>query len=275
MKEINVFIFIIFFVLISVSLVFANDRLRLSTTTSTENSGLLDALLPPFEEKFNVKVDVISVGTGKALKLAENGDVDITLVHARTLEDKFLKDGYGVNRRDVMYNDFVIIGPRSDPAGIREAKTAGEAFHKIALKKATFVSRGDNSGTHTKELTLWKTASVSPSGAWYLEAGKGMGAVLTIAYEKEAYTLTDRGTYLAFWVDKKIDLPVLFEGDPTLFNPYGIIAVNPAKHPHTNYTKAMALIAWVTSMQGQKIIKEFGKERFGKPLFIPMAVPSP
>ena len=275
MKEINVFIFIIFFVLISVSLVFANDRLRLSTTTSTENSGLLDALLPPFEEKFNVKVDVISVGTGKALKLAENGDVDITLVHARTLEDKFLKDGYGVNRRDVMYNDFVVIGPRSDPAGIREAKTAGEAFHKIALKKSTFVSRGDNSGTNIKESTLWKTAGHSPSGMWYLEAGKGMGAVLTIACEKEAYTLTDRGTYLAFWLDKKIDLPVLFEGDPILFNPYGIIAVNPAKHPHTNYTKAMALIAWVTSIQGQKIIKEFGKERFGKPLFIPMAVPNP
>ncbi|MDY6856074.1 MAG: substrate-binding domain-containing protein [Thermodesulfobacteriota bacterium] len=275
MKRINVLIFIIFFLLTSVSLVFANDRLRLSTTTSTENSGLLDVLLPPFEEKFNVKVDVISVGTGKALKLAENGDVDITLVHARTLEDKFLKDGYGVNRRDVMYNDFVIIGPRSDPAGIREAKTAGEAFHNIALKKSTFVSRGDNSGTNIKELTLWKIAGVSPSGMWYLEAGKGMGAVLTIAYEKEAYTLTDRGTYLAFWVDKKIDLPVLFEGDPILFNPYGIIAVNPAKHPHTNYTKAMALISWVTSIQGQKIIKEFGMERFGKPLFMPMAVPNP
>jgi tungstate transport system substrate-binding protein len=268
-------ILILLFVLTSVSLVFANDRLRLSTTTSTENSGLLDVLLPPFEEKFDVKVDVISVGTGKALKLAENGDVDITLVHARSLEDKFLRDGYGVNRRDVMCNDFVIIGPKLDPAGIREAKTAVEAFHKIALKQYTFVSRGDNSGTHIKELILWKTAGNHPSGMWYLEAGKGMGAVLTIAYEKEAYTLTDRGTYLAFWVDKKIDLPVLFEGDPILFNPYGIIAVNAAKHPHTNYTKAMALIAWVTSMQGQKIIKEFGKERFGKPLFMPVAVPNP
>lgn len=266
---------IFFFLFSSFPLVFAQERLKLSTTTSTENSGLLHVLLPPFEKMFDVKVDVIPVGTGKALKLAENGDVDVTLVHARSLEDRFVAEGYGVNRRDVMYNDFVIIGPESDPAGIKNAQSAAEAFRLIAGKKAVFVSRGDRSGTNVKELKIWEDAGVTPSGKWYLEAGKGMGDVLIMADEKRAYTLTDRGTYMAFIGEKKISSPVLFEGDTALFNPYGIIAVNPARHPHVNYVKAMALIGWVTSQDGQKIIKEFGKEKFGQPLFIPVAVPDP
>ena len=263
------------FTMVFPSAVLAQERLKLSTTTSTENSGLLYALLPPFEKMFNLKVDVIPVGTGKALKLAENGDVDITLVHARPLEDKFVAAGYGVNRRDVMYNDFVLIGPQSDPVGTKSAKKASEAFRLIAQNGATFVSRGDKSGTHTKELAIWKQAGLKPAGKWYLEAGKGMGEVLTMADEKRAYTLTDRGTYLAFAGGKKISLPVLFEGDPILFNPYGIIAVNPAKYPHVNYVKAIALIGWVTSQEGQKIIKGFGRDKFGQPLFRPMAIEDP
>lgn len=268
-------VLVAFFLLSSFSLVFAEERLKLSTTTSTENSGLLYSLLPPFEKMFNLKVDVVPVGTGKALKLAENGDVDVTMVHARSLEDKFVAKGHGVNRRDIMYNDFVLIGPKSDPAGIKKAKTAAGALKLIAGKKVLFVSRADRSGTNVKELSIWKKAGIAPSGSWYLEAGKGMGAVLTMAEEKRAYTMTDRATYLAFIGGKKISLPVLFEGDPILFNPYGIIAVNPAKYPHVNYVKAMALIGWVTSQEGQKIIKEFGKEKFGRPLFTPVAVPDP
>jgi len=254
---------------------FPRERLKLSTTTSTENSGLLYALLPPFEKMFNLKVDVIPVGTGKALKLGENGDVDVTLVHAHSLEDRFVAEGYGVNRRDVMYNDFVIIGPKSDPAGVKRAKMADDAFNLIAKNKATFISRGDRSGTHVKELNIWEKAGLKPSGKWYLEAGRGMGEVLIMADEKTAYTMTDRGTYLPFISGGKINLPILFEGDPLLFNPYGIIAVNPAKYPHVNYIKAMTLIGWMTSQEGQKIIKGFGKDKFGQPLFIPVAVSNP
>ncbi len=253
----------------------AGERLKLSTTTSTENSGLLYELLPPFEKQFNVKVDVISVGTGKALELGKNGDADVVLVHARDLEDQFVADGYGVNRRDVMHNDFVIIGPGADPAGINKAKTAAEALKSIAKKKASFVSRGDKSGTHNKELSIWQEAKVKPSGSWYIESGRGMGEVLIMAHEKGAYTLTDRGTYLAFQKEGKIDLPILFEGDPTLFNPYGIIAVNPDRHPSVNYIMAMALIGWVTSPEGQRIIAVYGKGKYGDPLFYPDAIKSP
>jgi tungstate transport system substrate-binding protein len=253
----------------------AEERLQLSTTTSTENSGLLDVLLPPFEKQFNIKVDVIAVGSGKAIKLGENGDADCVLVHERDLEDKFVADGYGVNRRDVMHNDFVIVGPSADPAGISTVKRAAEAFRLIAHKRAPFVSRGDQSGTHSKELSLWNKAKVRPSGGWYIESGRGMGEVLIMANEKRAYTLTDRGTYLAFQKEGKIDLPILFAGDPTLFNPYGIIAVNPDRHPDVNYVMAMALIGWVTSPKGQRIIADFGKEQYGAPLFFPDAIKSP
>lgn len=252
----------------------AGERLKLSTTTSTENSGLLYELLPPFEKQFNVKVDIIAVGSGKAIKLGENGDADVVLVHERDFEDKFVADGYGVNRRDVMHNDFVVIGPTADPAGVSKAKTAAEAFKMIAKKRAPFVSRGDKSGTNSKELSLWRKAGAKPAGSWYMESGMGMGEVLIMAYEKGAYTLTDRGTYLAFQKEGKINLPILFEGDPTLFNPYGIIAVNPARHPSVNYIMAMALIGWVTSQEGQRIIADFGKGKYGAALFYPDAIKS-
>ncbi|UCD85849.1 MAG: substrate-binding domain-containing protein [Deltaproteobacteria bacterium] len=248
------------------SSVLAEERLKMATTTSTENSGLLYVLLPPFEKEFNVKVDVIAVGTGKALKLGENGDVDVVFVHARAAEDEFINEGFGVNRRDVMYNDFIIVGPKDDPAGIK-GNSASESLKKIAEGKQYFISRGDESGTHKKEKELWKLTRIEPQGKWYLEAGQGMGATLQIADEKKAYCLVDRGTYIAY--EKKVDLVILCEGDKILFNPYGIMAVNPKRHPHMNYTYAMALIGWVTSPQGQKIIGEFKKE--GKVLFHPTA----
>jgi len=250
------------------SFAIGQKRIKMATTTSTENSGLLDVLLPPFEREFNVKVDVIAVGTGKALKLGENGDVDIVFVHAKAAENKFVNDGYGVNRRDVMYNDFIIIGPKEDPAGIKGMRDVAMALKQIADNKSPFVSRGDDSGTHKKEKSLWKAAGIVPKGSWYMETGQGMGPTLQIADEKRGYTMTDRGTYL-FYKDK-IDLHILVEGDERLFNPYGIIAVNPAKHPHANYVYAMALIGWVTSVEGQKIIADYKK--FGEALFHPMAI---
>ena len=249
----------------------AEKRLRLSTTTSTENSGLLAALIPPFEARFKLRVDVIPVGTGRALKLAEGGDVDVTLVHAPELEGQFVKQGFGVNRRYVMYNDFVIVGPPHDPAGIKNAPDAKSAFRRIAQTKDLFISRGDRSGTHIKELNLWGKTGLSPSLPWYLEAGRGMGAVLIIADQKRAYTLTDRGTFLSF--RQKLDLHILVEGDPALFNPYHVIATNPERHPHVNYLGAMLLIGWLTSPEGQEIIATFGAEDFGRPLFIPTAIP--
>ncbi len=247
----------------------AEVRLKLATTTSTDNSGLLNVLLPPLERMFDVRVDVIAVGTGKALALGRNGDVDVILVHAREAEDKFVMEGYGINRRDVMYNDFIIIGPADDPAGVSGMKDAVAALKIISTKKAPFASRGDDSGTHKREKSLWREVGIKPSGSWYMETGQGMGATLQIADEKRAYTLSDRGTYLAY--KDKIDMEILVEGDTArLANPYGIIAVNPAKHPHTNYLYAMLLIGWVTSVEGQKIIGQY--KRFGEPLFHPMAI---
>lgn len=253
------------FVLVLSSYATAETRLRLATTTSTDNSGLLGAVLPPFEQKYGIKVDVIAVGTGKALKLGENGDVDVVLVHAREAEEEFINNGFGANRRDVMYNDFIIVGPGSDPAGIKQSAKAADAFVSIEQKAVPFISRGDDSGTHKKEQRLWQLAGIKPKGEWYIEAGQGMGAVLHMADEKQACTLTDRGTWIAF--AKKLDLAVLTEGDPMLFNPYGIIAVNPARHPHVNYMEAMLLIAWFTSPEGQKMIAEFKKD--GQALFVP------
>lgn len=247
-----------------VSLASAEERLKMSTTTSTQDSGLLKVLLPPFEKKNNVKVNVVAVGTGQALKLGEAGDVDVVFVHARKLEDKFVTDGFGVNRKDVMYNDFVIIGPKNDPAGIAKAKTAAEALKLIAAKQATFISRGDKSGTHTKELDLWKAAGAEPKGSCYIEAGQGMGPVITMATERRGYTLTDRGTYNAF-KGQKTDLAILFQGEKGLFNPYGIIAVNPKKFPHVKHDLAMKLIDFVTGAEGQKIIAEY--KAHGEPVF--------
>lgn len=242
----------------------AEERLRLSTTTSTENSGLLKVLLPSFEKKQNCRVDVIAVGTGKALKLGETGDVDVVLVHARKLEDKFVADGFGVGRRDVMYNDFVIIGPPHDPAGVKGAKTAAEAMKKIAASKAGFISRGDESGTHQKEKDIWQAAGIKPFGKWYVEAGQGMGEVIIMATQKKAYTLVDRGTYNAF-KRSKTDLKVLFEGEKGLFNPYGVIAVNPNRHPHVNYGLAMRFIDFITGKEGEKVIADYKVE--GDPIF--------
>ncbi|MGA1864262.1 MAG: substrate-binding domain-containing protein [bacterium] len=247
------------------------QRLKISSTTSTDNTGLFGVLNPPFEKMFDCRVDVIAQGTGKALKTGEMGDSDVVFVHSRPAEDKFIQDGYGVNRRDVMYNDFIIVGPKEDPAGIKGLENASEALKKIVDSQSKFISRGDDSGTHKKEKEIWENTGIKPEGQWYIEAGQGMGAVLQIANEMKAYSISDRGTYLAY--KDKIDLDILTEGDPSLFNPYGIMAVNPAKHPTVNYILAMAYIGWVTSPEGQKIIREFGKDKFGQPLFIPVAVP--
>ena len=242
---------------------FAAVHLRLATTTSTENSGLLAELLPPFEQANDCHVDVIAVGTGKAIKLGETGDVDVILVHARNREDKFVEQGYGVDRRDVMYNDFVILGPDNDPAGIKGTQDAAAALGKIAAAKATFVSRGDDSGTHTREQQLWKAAGVPPQGDWYLEAGRGMGEVIIMASERQGYTLSDRGTYLAF--KDKTPLKVVVEGDKRLFNPYGVIMINPAKHPHVKVELAKNFIDFLTSDQAKALIT--GYRRGGEQLF--------
>jgi len=245
----------------------AGETLRLATTTSTYETGLLDRVLPPFEKKHNVKIHVISVGTGKAVKIAENGDVDVILVHARAAEDKFVADGCGVNRRDVMYNDFLLLGPAGDPAGIDGLKKAAEALGRIMDKRAPFVSRGDESGTHIKEKSLWAKADRKPSGGWYIEAGQGMSATLRMADEKNAYVLADRATFI-FQRDK-LRLKPMVEGDPDLFNPYGIIAVSPYRHPHVKYEPAMALVAWMTSPACQELIAAYRKE--GGQLYFPNA----
>lgn len=262
-------VFLFAVIMILSSSVYASPiHLKLATTTSTENSGLLGVLLPPFEEKFGIKVDVIAVGTGKALVLGENGDVDVVLVHARAAEDKFIEEGYGVNRRDVMFNDFIILGPSNDPAETKGESNVTLTLKNIADRKTYFVSRGDDSGTHKKEKSLWQNAKISPEGKWYMEIGQGMGAALQVANERQAYVLCDRGTFLAY--KNKIDLIIISEGDALLFNPYGIMAVNPARHPQVKYMEAMQLIAWITSVEGQKIIGEYKKE--GEILFHPMAI---
>ncbi|MDX2481092.1 MAG: substrate-binding domain-containing protein [Desulfuromusa sp.] len=235
----------------------ALEHLRLATTTSTENSGLLAVLLPPFEQANDCKVDVIAVGTGKAIKLGETGDVDIILVHARSKEDKFVAEGFGVDRRDVMYNDFVVLGSDKDPAGIKGMNDASAAMQKIAAAKATFVSRGDDSGTHTREKQLWSSAGVVPSGSWYLEAGRGMGDVIIMASERQGYTLSDRGTYLAF--REKTPLQIAVAGDPRLFNPYGAIMVNSVKHPHVNVDLSRRFLDYLISTEARKLITDFRK----------------
>lgn len=247
----------------------AEERLKMATTTSTENSGLLGTILPPFETMFNLKVDVIAVGTGKAMKLGETGDVDVILVHDPVDEERFVAQGFGVNRRAVAHNDFVLVGPPGDPAGCKGIKNIVEVFSKIAQAHALFVSRGDDSGTHRKEKDIWSKAGITPQGTWYMEAGQGMGAVLQMAHDKMAYTLADRGTYVAY--KSKIDSIILSEGDPALHNPYGVIAVNPARHPQVNYIKAMAFIGWLTSPECQRLISTFKQQ--GEVLFYPDAVP--
>jgi tungstate transport system substrate-binding protein len=245
----------------------AEEILRLATTTSTYETGLLDHVFPPFEKKHDVKIHIISVGTGKAIKIAENGDVDIILVHARAAEDKFVSDGYGVNRRDVMYNDFIMMGPQEDPAGTAGLKDAKEALKRISDSRQTFVSRGDDSGTHKKEKFLWSKLARSPEGDWYLEAGQGMSATLRMADEKNAYVMVDRATCL--FNKDKLRLTLLVQGDKDLFNPYGIIPVNPYKHTHVKYELAMALVAWMTSPECQQMIADYKK--MGQQLYHPNA----
>jgi tungstate transport system substrate-binding protein len=246
----------------------AADRLILATTTSTQDSGLLDFILPEFEKTAGVDVDVVAVGTGQAITLGEEGNADVLLVHARAREDEFMAAGHGVRREDVMYNDFVILGPESDPAGIKGTATAVEAFQKIAESQSPFISRGDESGTHTKELGIWKNAEITPEGDWYISAGQGMGEVLTMSDEQQAYTLSDRATYLAR-TKEGLELAVLVEGDEALFNPYGVIVVNPEKNPNIHADLANQFTDWITSLPVQELIAQFGMEDFGQSLFIP------
>ncbi len=243
----------------------AQERLRLATTTSTDNSGLLAELHPAFEINLDVKVDVIAVGTGKALRLGENGDVDVVMVHAPAAEISFVDNGHGVERLAVMHNDFVILGPHDDPAGLGGATTLNEALQRLRNSGSHFVSRGDDSGTHKKEMSLWRAAGEKPSGNWYLAVGQGMGAVIQIANDKQAYTLSDRGTYLAH--KDKISLIPVFEGDSELFNPYHVIIVNPAKHPHVKTDLAQKYVDFIRGETGQKIIREYKKS--GEILFKP------
>jgi len=234
----------------------APARLILATTTSTEDSGLLEYILPDFEAKYNAEVDVIAVGTGQALELGQNGDADVVLVHSRAREDAFVADGYGTARYDVMYNDFILVGPAADPAGIKGMTDAKAAFAQIAGSGSSFVSRGDDSGTHSKEKAIWTAAEVTPEGDWYISAGQGMGEVLTMSDEMGAYTLSDRATYVARQATG-LTLEILVEGDPILFNPYGVIPVNPEKHPNINAELGQAFADWITSLETQELILSF------------------
>jgi tungstate transport system substrate-binding protein len=242
------------------------------STTSTQNSGLFDYILPQFTKKTGIEVRVVAVGTGQALKNARNGDGDVVLVHSKPDEEEFVAEGWGVKRYDLMYNDFVIVGPASDPAGIAGVKDADEAFKKIAEAKAPFASRGDDSGTNKEEIRLWTAARVDTkkaSGDWYLETGSGMGATLNTAVGKRAYTLTDRGTWLSF--ANKDDFKILVEGDPKLFNQYGVILVNPEKHPNVKAKQGQAFIDWLTGPEGQAAIANYKID--GQQLFFPNARP--
>jgi tungstate transport system substrate-binding protein len=249
----------------------AETRIRMASTTSTQNSGLFDYLLPLFEKKTGIKIDVVAVGTGASIEIGKRGDADVVFVHAKELELKAVEEGYFVNRHDVMYNDFVIISPTNDPAKIKGMKSATDAFKKIAESGSSFVSRGDKSGTNTKELAIWKKAGLEPAGQkWYLEVGQGMEKTQRVADEKRAYTLTDRGTWLATKDKDKLDMIVVLEGDPVLFNQYGVMAVNPEKAKTVKYKEAMEFVNWIISKEGQDAVAAF-KDKNGNPLFIPNA----
>ncbi len=265
-------IIITFLIFISCGSTFADKQsfITLSSTTSTENSGLLDHIIPKFKEKTGIDVRVIAVGTGRALLLGERGDADLVLVHHKTSEEKFVDKGFGIDRRDVMYNDYVIVGPKQDPANIKSVIKAAEALKLISNQAAPFVSRGDDSGTYKKELELWSLAGIDIqqySGTWYRESGASMGATLNIANGMNAYTLTDRGTWLSF--KNRDQLTLLFENDPPLFNQYGLILVNPERHVHIKYKDAKLFSDWLTSNEGQQAIAEFTLE--GQQLFFPNA----
>ncbi len=241
-----------------------------ASTTSAENSGLFGHILPIFEKKTGIKVKVVARGTGAAIEMGKRGDADVAFVHAKEQEIKAVEEGFYVDRHDVMYNDFVIIGPPDDPAKVKGIKSAADAFKKIAAS-SKFVSRGDNSGTNTKELAIWKKIGVEPKGQkWYLEVGQGMEKTQRIANEKSAYTLTDRGTWLATKDKDKLEMIIVLEGDPVLFNQYGVMAVNPEKHKHVKYKEAMEFVNWLISKEGQQAISSF-KDKNGNALFIPNA----
>ncbi len=233
----------------------AQEWITLSSTTSVENSGLFDHVLPIFTRDTGIEVRVVTQGTGQALETARRGDADVVLVHARELEEQFVAEGYGVARHDVMSNEFVIIGPATDPANLREARTAAEAMRSIAQARLRFVSRGDDSGTHIAEQRLWAEAGIVPVGRQYLSTGSGMGAALNIAVQLDAHVLSDRGTWLSF--ANRGDHDILFEGDPALFNPYGIILVNPDRHPHVRAAEGRVFIDWMLSPAGQEAIGGF------------------
>jgi len=249
----------------------AEKEIICSSTTSTENSGLFGYILPMFEKKTGIKVKVVARGTGAAIEMGKRGDADVLFVHAKEQELKAVQEGYFVDRHDVMYNDFVIIGPLGDPAKIKGIKSASEAFRKIAEGGYTFVSRGDNSGTNVKELAIWKKIGIDPKGQkWYLEVGQGMEKTQRIANEKRAYTLTDRGTWLATKDKDRLEMIIVLEGDPILFNQYGVMAVNPQKQKHVKYKESMEFVNWLISKEGQQAIGSF-KDKKGNQLFIPNA----
>jgi tungstate transport system substrate-binding protein len=245
----------------------AQDFITVASTTSTENSGLFGHILPMFEAETGIEVRVVAQGTGQALETGRRGDADVVFVHARAQEEAFVAEGFGVERFDVMYNDFVIVGPGDDPAGARTTDSAAAAMAAIAGAGSSFASRGDDSGTHTAEKALWASAGIEPAGAWYLSTGSGMGATLNTASQVPAYALTDRGTWLSF--ENRGPLEIVSEGDPVLFNPYGIILVNPERHPHVKADQGQAFIDWIVSEAGQAAIAGF--EVGGEQLFFPSA----
>lgn len=244
-----------------------SERILLQSTTSTQNSGLYDHLLPTFTAATGLRVDVVAVGTGQAIRNAEMGDADVLLVHAKPAEEAFVAAGFGIERRDVMYNDFVLIGPEGDPAGVAASKTLAGALQRLSAGAAPFVSRGDDSGTHLRERALWSGAAIEPAGAWYREAGSGMGATLRMAVEMGGYTISDRATWLAFGA--KAAHRIVYEGDAALFNQYGVIPVNPAVHGHVNSAGASAFVAWITGAEGQAAIAAYRVA--GQQLFFPNA----
>lgn len=234
----------------------AQEFITVASTTSTENSGLFGHILPIFQEESGIEVRVVAQGTGQALETARRGDADVVLVHARAAEEQFVAEGHGVERFDVMYNDFIVVGPSDDPAGLGSAETATAAFAAIAKAGSSFASRGDDSGTHIAEKALWEAAGVTPSGNdWYLETGSGMGATLNTAAQVPAYALADRGTWLSF--ENRGDLEIVLEGDPVLFNPYGVILVNPERHPHVKVEAGQKFIDWLISDEGRVAIESF------------------
>jgi len=249
----------------------SNQTLLLATTTSTRDSGLLDVLLPLFEQQAGITVKVVAVGSGQALEMGRRGDADVLLTHAPAAEEEFVRSGHGLRRVPLMYNDFLIVGPGDDPAQVRNCRSAAEAFRQIARARAPFVSRGDESGTHIREKQIWRQANLTPDPPWYLSTGSGMAQTLRVASKKRAYTLVDRATFLA--QKSQLQLAPLLEGDPVLRNHYAVIAVNPRKHPHVNHRAAEQFIRFLTAGQTRRIIAQFGKQQFGQALFHPVDEP--